>query len=399
MDFRLTSQQLELQAIARDFAATHIRPRAQELDRISNPEDAWPCDLFAEASRRGLRTLKLPREYGGFDADTLTELIVLEELCVGDVAFGSILAHPWREGLILAQATNETQRQKFLMPFLDDEDAMTSIGITEPHAGSDNSSGYDLKLSAGPQTRAVRDGEDWVLNGHKIFITAGNVARFMLVIARTNPKVPWRQGISVFYVPTDTPGYECIQVMDKLGMRPNPNTEVVLTDCHIPYDYLIGEIDRGIDILAKYGASSKVKEGVKALGCARAAYEEAVKWCEMRVQGGQEIISHQVVSHRLASMASEVELCRSLCWRAGWSVDHDSAAGVPLQTMAKIQTCEMAVRVCVQALELLGGYGVLKENPMEKFVRDAVTMLHTTGGSDGLRDGLANLLYSSGQKS
>jgi butyryl-CoA dehydrogenase len=279
-----------------------------------------------------------------------------------------------------------------LKPFLADDDAMTSLGITEPHAGSDNASGYEGELGAGPVTSAVPDGDHWVINGTKRFITAGNVARFMIVIARTDPSVPWRQGVSAIVVPTDTPGYRCVCVMDKLGMRPNPNTEVVLKNVRVPAGNLLGELNRGFDLLVKFGAASKVKEAVKSLGAARAAYEEAVAWAHRRVQGGKPIIRHQVIAHRLADMAAEIELCRSLCWRAGWSVDHDPEGGLRLQTMAKVKTCDMAARVAVEALEIFGGYGVLKDHPIEKIARDAITMLHTTGGSDALRDDLARLL-------
>lgn len=393
MDFSLSEEQRELQAVARTFARERIRPRSRELDRLADPASAWPADLFREASKLGLRTFKLPREHGGRGADTLTELIVLEELCTGDVAFGSSLAHPWREGLMLALATTDAQRARYLKPFLASDDAMTALGITEPHAGSDNASGFDAELSAGPQTAAILDGDHWVLNGRKIFITAGNVATIMLVMARTDPSVPWRRGVSFFIVPTDTPGYRCVRVMDKLGLRPNPNTEVVFENCRIPADNLLGSLNGGLALLAKYGMASKVKEGVKALGAARAAWEEAVAFARTRIQGGKPIINHQSIRHRLVEMAGDIEMCRSFCWRAGWSCDHDPAGGLKLQTMAKTKTCEMAAKVTVQALEIFGGYGVLKENPVEKFVRDAITMLHTTGGSDALRDGLADHLF------
>lgn len=393
MDFSLSAEQKELQKVARDFAAERIRPRARELDRVADPAAAWPADLFREASQLGLRIFKLPKEYGGRDADTLTELIVLEELCVGDVAFGSSLAHPWREGLMLAKASTTAARERLLKPFLDDDNGMTALAITEPHAGSDNSAGFDADLGAGPVTSAVRDGDYWLLNGCKRFITAGNVARFMIVFARTDPHVPWRQGISAIVVPTDTPGYRCVHVMDKLGMRPNPNTKVVFEDCRVPADNLLGEENRGLDLLVKFGSASKVKEGVKSLGAARAAYEEASAWAHSRIQGGKTIVEHQVIAHRLADMAAEIEMCRSLCWRAGWSVDHDPVGGLKLQTMAKVKTCDMAARVAVEALEIFGGYGVLKDHPIEKIARDAITMLHTTGGSDALRDDLARLLH------
>jgi alkylation response protein AidB-like acyl-CoA dehydrogenase len=395
MDFTLTPEQKELQAIARKFARERVAPRSREADREPDPAKAWPADLFREASKLGLRTITLPREHGGRGADTLTELIVLEELCAGDLAFGSSLAHPWREGLILADATTPEQRERYLKPFLADDDGMTALAITEPHAGTDNASGYDADLGAGPVTSAVLDGDEWVINGKKIFITAGNVAKIMILIARTDPTVPWRRGISAFIFPTDTPGYRCLSVMDKLGMRPNPNTELVFENCRIPASNLIGKRNEGLAVLAKYGKSSKVKEAVKSLGCARAAYEEAAIWCNSRVQGGKKIIGHQSVRHRLVDILGDIEMCRSLCWRAGWACDHDADA-IHLQTLAKIKTCEMAARVTVQLLELFGGYGILsfyKPFYPAKYVRDAVTMLHTTGGSDGLRDGLADILF------
>jgi alkylation response protein AidB-like acyl-CoA dehydrogenase len=392
MDFNLSEQQLNLQSLARVFARENIRPRTIDLDKNPDPSQSWPYDLFEKASKLGLRTLKIPKEFGGQGIDTLTELIVLEELCVGDISFGSSLAHPWREGLILASATTNEQRELFLKPFLEDHNAMTSIGITELHSGSDNATGYDKELKAGSMTEAIYDGSEWVLNGRKIFITAGNVAQFMLVVARTNKKVSWKEGISIFIVPTNTKGYQCIRVMDKLGMRVNPNTEVVFTNCRVPKINLIGELNNGYSILSKYGASSKVKEGVKSLGAARAAYEEALNWCQNRHQGGKKLIEHQSIAHCLARMAGKIEACRSLCWRAGWSIDHDPINAIPLQTIAKIETCEMAAKVAVEALELFGGYGVLKEYPIEKIARDAITMLHTTGGQLALTSSLAEQL-------
>lgn len=392
MSFHLTDLQKSLQNTARSFARDHIRKRATELDKEQDPSLAWPSDLFLMASKLGLRTLKIPKKYGGFGVDTLTELIVLEELCVGDISFGSSLAHPWREGNILANATNDDQKKLFLQPFLEDESAMTAFGITEEHSGSDNATGFDEELSSGPMTEAKFDGSKWTLNGKKIFITGGNVAQFMLVFARTDKTVPWKRGISLFYVPTNTPGYSCIKVMDKLGMRVNPNTIVTFNNLEIPGINLIGKLNQGFDILVKYGASSKVKEGVKSLGSARAAYEEAIIWANKRHQGGKKLIHHQAIRHNLARMASRIEACRSLCWRAGWAIDNDPDNYAPLQTMAKIETCEMAAKVAVEALELFGGYGVLKENPIEKIARDAITMLHTTGGQLALTGSLADQL-------
>jgi alkylation response protein AidB-like acyl-CoA dehydrogenase len=392
MNFELTAEQRELQAIARTFAYEEIQPRARELDRVADPAAAYPEDLVRRADALGLRLLKVPRAFGGREADGLTEAIVLEELCVGDVGFGTLLAHPWREGLMLATATTEDQRERFLKPFLSDPSGVTALCITEPHCGSDSSTPYCGDLNAGPRTTAVRDGDVWIINGRKHFITAGNRAGVLFVIARTNPHVPWPQGISVILVPGDAPGFRCERVQDKLGVRVNPNTELVFNNCRVPAANLVGQVNGGAAVLARFGPGSKTKEGVKSLGIARAAFEAADRWARERVQGGKPLIEHQVIAHTLADVAGQIELCRTLLWRAAWSIDHDRAVAPKLEAMAKVAATRMAADVAVRALEIFGGWGILRENPIEKLVRDATAMLHAFVGNSAMQENLATIL-------
>lgn len=388
MDFALSEEQRHWRSLARRFAREAVRPRARELDRVADPEKTFPKDLLLEASRLGLRTLKIPKELGGGGADCLTEVIVQEEVAAGDVGFGMALQHAWREGYILATATTDAQRDRFLTPFLEDEGALLSFALTEEHSGSDHKTHQTGSLDDGPRTSAVRDGDHWVINGRKKWITNGNLARFVILVARTNREVAWTKGISVFVVPTDTPGFRVARVFDKMGIRINQNTELEFDDCRIPADNLLCEVDDGLAFLARYARGSMAKEGAKALGVARAALEQAVAYARRRVQGGKPIIEHQAISHLLCDLAMEVEMARTLVWRAAWAVDHDPSAASTLESMAKIAGTEVAAKVGWRALEVFGGVGVLKDYPIEKLARDGLSMSHAGVGNHALRESI-----------
>lgn len=394
MDFALSDDQRHWGRVARDFARNRLRPRARELDRLADPAAAFPRDLVAEASRLGLRTLKIPKEHGGAGVDCLTEVIVQEELAAGDVGFGMTLQHAWREGYILAAATSDAQRARFLPAFMADETALMSFAMTEAHAGSDHKLRFDGLPGAGMQTRAERDGDGWVINGSKKFITNGNVATYIILMARTRPDGPWHEGISVFVVPTDAPGFRVARVMDKLGIRLNQNTELVFEDCRIPADNLISGLHEGLAFMARFAAGSMAKESAKALGVARAALEEGIAYARQRIQGGRPIAEHQAISQLFYELATEIEMARSLTWRAAWAVDHDPHAAHQLEAMAKIAGAEVAANAAVRALEACGGHGVLTENPMEKLARDAISMLHAGVGNHALREAMVGDLLA-----
>jgi alkylation response protein AidB-like acyl-CoA dehydrogenase len=394
ISFRLTGEQLELQHLARTFAAEEVRPRCRELDRVADPGLAYPTDLILRASELGLRTLTLPREYGGRAANAVTQAIVLEELCVGDAGFGMSLLHGWREGLALATETTAEQRERFLPAFASDPSYVTSLGLSEPHAGSDHVLPYTGDVFAGARTSAVIDGDEWVLNGTKRLISNAGVSKLLILMARTDPAVPWNQGVSLFLVPTDSPGFRAGAPEDKLGLRVNRNAEIHLEDCRIPLENVLGQVNEGAAVLARLAKGSLFKEGVKSIGVARAAYEEALSWCGQRVQGGKPIIEHQAVQASLAEMATGIEAAKSLAWRVAWAVENDPASAVALEPMVKIFAGEVAVRCAINALELHGGFGVLRQNYVEKLVRDAVTMLHAFGGNHALRSRLAAALVS-----
>lgn len=375
MDFSLTSEQLELQAVARRFAYTELWPAAQMLDKAASPRDAFPADLVARASALGLRTLKLPPEYGGRGIDTVTEALVLEEIAVGDCGFAMTLAHAWREGNLLARWGTPGQRERFLPALAADPGYLTSLAVTEPHAGSDNGLPYDGDLGAGPATSAVADGDHWVINGRKRFITNGNVARLIVLWARTDPAKPWTKGTSGFLVPGDAPGLRVGRTEDKFGLRLNQNVELIFDSCRIPRENLIGELNNGHSLTEEAMIGSKTKEAVRALGVARCAYELAGRWARERVQGGSALIRHESIAARMAQVLQEIETARALIWRAAWTVDHDPERARPLEDMAMLYASEMGIRVVAQCLRLFGARGSLRDWPMEKLVRDANTIM------------------------
>jgi alkylation response protein AidB-like acyl-CoA dehydrogenase len=375
MDFSLTEEQRELQAVARGFAYTQLWPAAQRLDKAASPRDAFPADLVARASELGLRTLKLPAEYGGMGIDAVTEVVVLEEIAVGDCGFAMTLAHAWREGNLLARWGTPSQRDRFMPDFVADPAYLTCLASTESHAGSDNSLPYDEDLRAGPRTSAVLEGDHWVINGRKRFITNGNVARLIVLLARTDPDQPWTRGTSGFLVPADTPGLRVGRTEDKFGLRLNQNVELVFQDCRVPRGNLIGELNRGHALWEQAMPGSKSKEAVRALGVARCAYELAMAWAGQRVQGGSQLIRHESIAARMAQVLHEIELARTLIWRAAWSVDHEPERAGPLEDMAMIYTSEMGMRAVAQCLRIFGARGALRDWPMEKLVRDASTIM------------------------
>lgn len=374
MDFALSSEQRRLQAVAREFAYRELWPVAQRLDKAEAGQ-TFPAGLVRRASELGLRTLKIPREYGGLGADAVTEMLVLEEIAVGDCGFAMTLAHAWREGNILARWTAPSQRERFLPEFMADPAFLTSTAITESHSGSDNGLPYACDLAAGPQTTAAADGDWWVINGRKRFITNGNVARLVLTWARTDPQRPWTEGTSAFLVPAGTPGMSVGRMEDKFGLRLNQNVELVFDDCRIPRGNLIGELNGGYQLSEQSMIGSKSKEAVRALGVARCAYELAHDWARRRVQGGSVIIEHESIATRLAQVLQEIELARTLIWRAAWAVDHDPARARPLEDFAMLYASEMAVRTVAQCIRIFGARGSLRDWPMEKLVRDAATIM------------------------
>lgn len=395
MDFRLTERQIELQALAHKFAVEQLRPQSRDLDKIVDPTKLYPLELIKKASEVGLRTAKIPEAAGGLGADMITECLMLEELAWADGGFAMLIQHPWREGSILEGATTPEQRKRFFEPFMADETFMTSYAITEPHSGSDHTLPYTEELNAGVTTSAVLEGDHWVLNGTKRFITNSQNAKLIIVHVRTDPTVPWNEGLSLIVVPKDAPGFRVLKQQDKSGLRLNPNGDIAFENCRVPKDNLLGEVNKAHAIIRKYGKGTKTKGASRAIGIARACYDEALAFTQQRRQGGKLLIEHQVIAHALVDMARKIEVARSMIWRAATAVDQGLPEAQRLEGMAKITATDTVADVARRALELFGSWGIGRETQMEKLTRDASMMLHAPAGNDAFREHLTKIMFRS----
>lgn len=398
----LTPEQREIRRTTRDFVRREVKPIAVERDRLEDFDRRYPREALIKASRLGLRTLSLSQERGGSGADGLTTCIVIEELAVGDVGFAATLGQTAFLGQVLFdKLMTPEQRSRFLPAFLDDHEYHLAFAGHEP----DTDLGWRYRQprvpDTGYKTTAVRDHDgNWLINGAKNFITNAPIAKLIAVQARTSPKTAGLGGVSTILVPHDAPGLTTRE-HDKVGRRLGSNGEIFFDNCRVPAANLIGE--EGESPLVGEGSVQMRGRGMPRfqamnLGIGRAAYEEALAYAKLRVQGGCPIIEHQAVGLALADMAISLETVRSLVWQAAWASDHpqayadESLPDLPLQTIAKVVTSETVQRVALQAAQLFGGMGVMRELPMQKYVRDALIFLHSEQSNDLARLRIAEAL-------
>jgi acyl-CoA dehydrogenase len=365
VDFGLTEEQKAMQKMVHEFAEKEIRPRAEEYDQSED----FPWDVVKKAAKLGLTHFWFPEEYGGIgETDAITHFIVAEELCWGCAGIGtSILSTGLAASAIMVMGTDE-QKKKYIGRFCDpDNPRLGAMCLTEPEAGSDVSN---------ISTTAKLDGDEYVLNGTKCFITNGGIADVHVVFATTDRSLGWA-GLAAFIIDKDTPGLSMGKKEKKMGVRASHTAEVVMADCRIPKaNRLGGEPGEPGSTSGAFGAISMLEHsrpgvGASALGIARAAYEYALEYSKNRVQFRKPIHLHQGIGFKLADMATKIDAARLLIWRAGWMVNNR----IPFQrgegSMSKLYAGDVAMEVTVDALQVLGGYGYMRDYPVERWVRDA----------------------------
>jgi acyl-CoA dehydrogenase len=357
VSFALTEEQKELRGLARTFAEREIRPReaAHDVDM------RHPAELIAKAHELGLMNLHVPAEYGGLGLSAFDGLLVGEELYRGCSGIGtSITANGLGAGPVLGFGSDE-QKRTWLTPLLE-EPILCSFGLSEPGAGSD---------VAALKTTAVREGDEYVLNGSKTFITNAGYAGWTVVFAKTDPR-GGSKGMSAFVVPMDAPGVTIEQHLDKMGQRATDTSAFALQDVHIPAANRIGEEGDGFKIAMATLDATRPGTAIGAVGVAQAAYEHAVEYAKERVTFDVPIAFHQGVSFMVADMATEIEAARLLCWQAAWMLDNGMVREATLySSFAKRFAADTAMKVATDAVQVLGGYGYIKEYPVEKLMRDA----------------------------
>ncbi|WP_349259151.1 acyl-CoA dehydrogenase family protein [Gaiella sp.] len=357
MSFALTDEQKELRALAREFAEKEVRPKAAEYDE----HQTHPADVVAKAHELGLMNLHLPESLGGPELSVFDGMLVGEELYRGCSGIGtSILGNGLAAGPLLVAGTEE-QKRDWLAPLVA-EPVLGCFGLSEPGAGSDVS---------GIQTTAVRSGDQYRINGSKMFITNAGHASWMVCFASTD-RSQGHRGLSAFVVPMDAEGVTIEKHLDKMGQRATDTSAVAFQDVVVPAANRLGGEGDGFKIAMQTLDITRPGTAIGAVGVAQAAYELAVDYARERVQFGTPIAMNQGVSFLVADMATEIEAARLLCWQAAWMIDQGyGRRATKYSSFAKRFGADTAMKVTTDAVQVFGGYGYIKEYPVEKLMRDA----------------------------
>lgn len=365
--FLLTEEHELMRNVARDFAKNEVAPTAKQLD---NTHD-FPHEWVKKCAELGFLGIPIPEQYGGVGADALTECLVIEEIARESGSLALIIdAHTSLGCQLLLMEGTEEQKMKYLVPAAKGEKLM-SFGLTEPGSGSD---------AGGSKTTAVLDGEEWVINGSKCWITNIGVAEIYIITAKTDPE-KGNRGISAFIVEKGTPGFEIGKWEHKMGLNNSATGELFFRNCRIPRKNLLGTINKGFPLFLKGLDEGRIAISAMAVGMAQGALDRSVAYAKERVQFGRPIAQFQAVSFYLAEMATQIELARTLLYRVAKMRD-DNIPFTKEAAMLKLFSSEMCCWVCDKAVQIHGGNGYSKEFEVERFMRDAKLLTIGEGTSE-----------------
>lgn len=355
IDFSLTEEQKALQEMSREFAKKEMEPNAAKYDK----GDEFPEDVMKKAFEVGFLTCLVPKEYGGGNLSNVDTVIISEELAAGCAGmYTTMMVNALAYTPIIFYGTDE-QKRKHLTPQTE-KMSFASFCLTEREAGSDAGT---LK------TKAEKHGNEYVINGSKCFISNGGIASLYVVFALTEPEKGAR-GMSAFIVPRETPGITIGKEEDKMGHRASNTVEIYFEDVRIPAENLLAKEGLGFVIAMKTLDHTRAPVGAAGVGVARAALEYAIEYAKTRIQFGRPIALFQNTAFKIAQMATEIDAARQLVWRAAWMMDQGMSCGKE-SAMAKMFGSDVAMKVTTEALQIFGGYGYMKDYPMEKLMRDA----------------------------
>ena len=354
--YELTEEHVAFRQVVREICADKIAPRAAEIDRTAK----FPADVAQTLADNGLLGLHIPEEYGGSGADTITFCLLVEEIA-RVCASSSVIPLVQKLGSMpLLMAASDEQKQRWFPAIASGED-LISYCISEAEAGSD---------AASLRTTAVRDGDGWVLNGSKMWISMASASSAFTVLARTDPEGGAR-GISAFYVRHDDPGFSVGKAEHKLGIKGSPTCQVHFDDCRIPADRLLGEQDRGFTYAMQAFDHTRLVVGAQAVGIAQGAIDAASAYVSERRQFGKPVGAFQGVQFMLADMVTETAAARGLVYTAAAKADRGDDDLTLFSSMAKLKAGDVAMKVTTDAVQLHGGYGYTTEYPVERYMRDA----------------------------
>ncbi|MCC6668078.1 MAG: acyl-CoA dehydrogenase family protein [Polyangiaceae bacterium] len=356
MDFELSEQHRLLRASVREFCEREVRPHAKAWDEA----ERFPHEIVPKLAELGLLGIRIPEEYGGAAMDTLSYALCVEECARVDGSLAlTVASHNGLGTSHILSFGNDEQKRKYL-PKAATGEWLAAWALTEPGSGSD---------SAGMQTTAVRDGDHWVINGTKMFITQGSVGGFCVVLARTNKQVPPQRGITAFVVDRGTPGFSASKHLEKYGCRSSDTVELTFENVRVPDSHRIGGVDQGFYDTMKILDRGRISIGAMALGLGRGALAAAVAYAKDRRAFGKAIAEFQAIQWKLADAQTELDAAELLIYRAAWLCDLGRPYG-PEAAMGKLFASEAATRACNEALQIHGGYGYTREFDVERHLRD-----------------------------
>ena len=377
MNFDLTQEQQMIKKTMREFADKVVAPGAVDRDRTKE----FPKEAFKQLSDMGMMGLPFDEAYGGAGADTTSFAIVTEELSRVCASTGiTYSAHISLGGAPLSLFGTEEQKQKYLTPICTGE-SFGAFGLTEPNAGSD---------AGGTETRAVEDGDDWVINGSKVYITNASHAKHLAITAITGMN-DGKKEISAIIVPTDAEGFTIIDNYEKMGLNASNTTELVLENVRVPKENLLGKRGEGFKQFLVTLDGGRIGIAAMAVGIAQGAFNKALAYAKERKQFGKTLSEFQVTQFKLADMAMKIELARNMVYKAAWLKDQ----GRPFTkeaSMAKLYASEMAMEVADEAIQIHGGYGYMKEYEVERYMRDAKLLEIGEGTSEVQRMVISRLV-------
>ena len=361
MDFELNRDQIEIQKAAREFAKGEFEKEIAVEHEISH---TFPFEIWKKACELGFTGIHFPESYGGQEYGLLENVLVAEEFCRQDSGIGIALTLADFASEIILRFGSEEQKKTYLVPITRGE-AISCGGFTEPDHGS------DITFL---NTSARKEGDEYVINGVKTFITNGTIGNFVLLLCQTDPEIdPTYRGQSIIIVETNRDGFTASSVGEKMGIKMSPTAELSFTDVRVPASNLVGEENRGFYQALEFFDESRIEIAAQALGIAQGAFDRALAYTKQRRQFGKKLAEFQATQHKLADMATQIETARLLVYKAAWNYDQ-GRIDPKLSSMAKMYAGRMAVEVADEAIQLFGGYGYMLEYEVERFYRDAKIM-------------------------
>ena len=358
MEFRLSKEQDAIQKAAREFAQGEFD---KEIALEHERSHTFPSEIWKKACELGFMGIHFPEKYGGQDYGIFENALVVEEFCRQDSGIGIALSLADFSSEIILRFGSEEQKERYLIPLTEGK-AISSGGFTEPDHGS------DITLM---NTTATKQGDEYIINGVKTFISNGTIADFVIVLCQTDPQAkPTYRGQSIIIVEKETPGYTTADVGEKMGIKMSPTGELSFSDVRVPVSNLVGQENRGFYHVLEFFDESRIEIGAQALGIAQGAFDRTLAYTKERTQFGKKLAEFQVTQHKLADMAAKIETARLIVYKSAWNFDQGNI-DPKLTSIAKMYAARVAVEVADEAIQLFGGYGYMLEYEVERFYRDA----------------------------